>query len=101
MPGMMNGMSSKFLLSAALVIVGSFSQLEPARAIPQMMQKMISNKFNSADKNADGELTKAEGKAGGIPNKILEKFDLIDTDKSQSISLKEMITAFDSEVVKP
>jgi hypothetical protein len=40
-------------LSTTLIAVCSVYQLEPASAIPEMMKKMISNKFESADKNAD------------------------------------------------
>ncbi len=87
-------------LSITLITVVSVGQLEPAKAIPDMMKKMMSNKFKSADKNADGELTFSEAKAGGMPDRVLKRFDLIDVNKSRSISLKEMIVAFDSGAIK-
>ncbi|MGB8702758.1 MAG: hypothetical protein WCD18_25365 [Thermosynechococcaceae cyanobacterium] len=86
--------------SIVLIVSGSNFLLEPVEAMPQMMKDMMSSKFNSADKNADRELTLTEAKDGGLPTKILEKFDIIDANKSGTISLEEMFTAFDSGAIK-
>lgn len=87
-------------LSLVVLAIGTISYSDSAAAIPQMMKSMISSKFKSADKNTDGGLSLAEAKAGGMPKKVLQSFNLIDTNKDGKISESEMFAAFDNGTIK-
>jgi hypothetical protein len=95
----------KHSLNAGLIFYGVVLVLLlhfalPVRAMPEFMKDRISQVFDAADKNKDGKLTPGEAKEGGMPDVVLGKFDLIDTDKSGTMSLSEIIAAFDKGVIK-
>jgi Ca2+-binding EF-hand superfamily protein len=87
-------------LMISLIALGAISLSGAVDAIPQMMQKRMSSKFKAADKNADGELSLSEAQAGGLPDPVLKQFNLIDVNNSRTISLKELIAAFDNKAIK-
>jgi hypothetical protein len=87
-------------LSISLIAIAAIAHPKTAEAVSERMKNMISGKFKSADKNTDGGLSPAEAKAGGMPKKLLQNFDVIDTNKDGMITESELFAAFDNGVIK-
>ena len=77
------------LLTAAALMLSAqagFAQDRGARA--EKAKAELEKRFNAADANHDGKLSKDEAKAG-MP-KVYEKFDEIDTGKTGFITLDQV-----------
>ncbi len=77
-------MLAKFLLVAA-----SFCLISVAQADDSAKAKEIAAKFKAADKNADGQLSLDEAKAG-MP-RVAKGFDKIDVEKKGYVTLEQII----------
>lgn len=77
-------MLAKFLLVAA-----SFCLISVAQADDGAKAKEIAAKFKAADKNADGQLSLDEAKAG-MP-RVAKGFDKIDVEKKGYVTLEQII----------
>ena len=66
----------------------------PSRAaeLPPRAVKMLTERFEKADVNHDGKLTREEAKAG-MP-RVYKNFDRIDVDKKGFVTLQEILDAF-------
>jgi hypothetical protein len=68
-------------------------------SIPPPIREQLIETFEAADLDEDGQLTRFEVKAGGIPDPIFRNFRRIDTNKSGTITLKETIIALNRGIV--
>jgi Ca2+-binding EF-hand superfamily protein len=83
---------------AALVIVSTLSlAVQPAFAQNGDMLKQLEARFNAADKDHDGKLSKSEAEAG-MP-RLAKAFDKIDVDHTGYITLPQ-IEAFMAQMKK-
>jgi hypothetical protein len=87
-------------LSITLIAIATIAHIKPAEAVSQAMKDRASKKLKSADKNEDGGLSVDEAKAGGMPKKILQNFDVIDTNKDGLVTETELFSAFDNGIIK-
>jgi hypothetical protein len=82
-----------FTLIAALLAGGlAIAQSAPDNPPPPKRSKhfvKFDEKFNAADKNGDGALTKEEAASAGI-RRIVENFDRIDADKDGKVTREEV-----------
>jgi hypothetical protein len=69
-------------LSISLIAIAAIAHPKTAEAVSERMKNMISGKFKSADK------------------KLLQNFDVIDTNKDGMITESELFAAFDNGVIK-
>ena len=77
------------MLAKVLLIVASFFILSLAQAEDSAKAKEIAVKFKAADKNADGQLSLEEAKAG-MP-RVAKGFDKIDVEKKGYVTLEQII----------
>ncbi len=77
------------MLAKVLLVMVSFSMVSLAQAEDSAKAKEITAKFKAADKNADGQLSLEEAKAG-MP-RVARGFDKIDVDKKGYVTLDQII----------
>lgn len=77
------------MLAKVLLVMVSFSMVSLAQAEDSAKAKEITAKFKAADKNADGQLSLEEAKAG-MP-RVAKGFDKIDVDKKGYVTLDQII----------
>ena len=77
------------MLAKVVLLVVSFSMLSLAQADDSAKTKEIAAKFKAADKNADGQLSLEEAKAG-MP-RVAKGFDKIDVGKKGYVTLEQII----------
>ena len=77
------------MLAKLLMVVTSFFVLSVAQAEDSAKAKEITAKFKAADKNADGQLSIEEAKAG-MP-RVAKGFDKIDVEKKGYVTLEQII----------
>jgi hypothetical protein len=90
---------SRISLSIALTAIAALSMPMTAGAIPPMMREQLIASFQEADLNEDGQLTRFEVKAGGLPDPIFRNFRRIDIDKSGTITLRETVIALNRGII--
>lgn len=90
---------SRLSLSLALTALAAMSMPMTAGAIPPAMREQLVETFQEADLDEDGQLTRFEVKAGGLPDPIFRNFRRIDTNKSGTITLKETVIALNRGVI--
>ncbi len=90
---------SKISMSLALTALAAMSMPMAAEAIPPAMREQLIATFQEADLNEDGELTRFEVKAGGLPEPIFRNFRRIDINKSGTITLRETVIALDRGII--
>ena len=61
---------------------------------PEQRQSEMQERFNKADTNKDGGLSREEIKAAGLPQGMLDNFDRIDTNKDGKITQDEIRAAW-------
>ena len=61
---------------------------------PEQRQAEMQERFNKADTNKDGGLSREEIQAAGMPKFLLDSFDRIDTNKDSKITQDEMRAAW-------
>ena len=77
------------MLAKVLLVVVSFSMASLAQAENSAIAKEITARFKAADKNADGQLSLEEAKAG-MP-RVAKGFDKIDVEKKGYVTLEQII----------
>jgi Ca2+-binding EF-hand superfamily protein len=77
------------MLAKVLLVVVSFSMASLAQAENSAIAKEITARFRAADKNADGQLSLEEAKAG-MP-RVAKGFDRIDVEKKGYVTLAQII----------
>ena len=77
------------MLAKVVLLVVSFSMVSLAQADDSAKAKEIAAKFKAADKNADGQLSLEEAKAG-MP-RVAKGFDRIDVEKKGYVTLAQII----------
>jgi hypothetical protein len=77
------------MLAKVLLVVVSFSMASLAQAENSAIAKEITARFKAADKNADGQLSLEEAKAG-MP-RVAKGFDRIDVEKKGYVTLAQII----------
>ena len=77
------------MLAKVLLVVVSFSMASLAQADNSAIAKEITARFRAADKNADGQLSLEEAKAG-MP-RVAKGFDRIDVEKKGYVTLEQII----------
>lgn len=77
------------MLAKVLMLVVGFSLAGVAQADDSAKAKEITAKFKAADKNADGQLSLDEAKAG-MP-RVAKGFDKIDVEKKGYVTLEQII----------
>ena len=77
------------MLAKVLMLVVGFSLAGVAQAEDSAKAKEIAVKFKAADKNADGQLSLEEAKAG-MP-RVAKGFDRIDVEKKGYVTLAQII----------
>ena len=77
------------MLAKVLLVVVSFSMASLAQADNNAIAKEITARFKAADKNADGQLSLEEAKAG-MP-RVAKGFDRIDVEKKGYVTLAQII----------
>jgi Ca2+-binding EF-hand superfamily protein len=77
------------MLAKVLLVVVSFSMASLAQAENSAIAKEITARFRAADKNADGQLSLEEAKAG-MP-RVAKGFDRIDVEKKGYVTLEQII----------
>lgn len=77
------------MLAKVVLLMVSFSMVSLAQAEDSAKAKEITAKFKAADKNADGQLSLEEAKAG-MP-RVAKGFDKIDVDKKGYVTLDQII----------
>ena len=77
------------MLAKVVLLVVSFSMVSLAQADDSAKAKEIAAKFKAADKNADGQLSLEEAKAG-MP-RVAKGFDKIDMEKKGYVTLEQII----------
>jgi hypothetical protein len=77
------------MLAKVVLLVVSFSMVSLAQADDSAKAKEIAAKFKAADKNADGQLSLEEAKAG-MP-RVAKGFDKIDMEKKGYVTLAQII----------
>ena len=77
------------MLAKVLLVVVSFSMASLAQAENSAIAKEITARFKAADKNADGQLSLEEAKAG-MP-RVAKGFDKIDLEKKGYVTLEQII----------
>jgi Ca2+-binding EF-hand superfamily protein len=77
------------MLAKVLLVVVSFSMASLAQAENSAIAKEITARFKAADKNADGQLSLEEAKAG-MP-RVAKGFDRIDVEKKGYVTLEQII----------
>jgi Ca2+-binding EF-hand superfamily protein len=77
------------MLAKLFMVAIGFCVLSVAQADDSAKVKEISAKFKAADKNADGQLSLDEAKAG-MP-RVAKGFDKIDVDKKGYVTLEQII----------
>ncbi len=77
------------MLAKVLLVVVSFSMASLAQADNSAIAKEITARFKAADKNADGQLSLEEAKAG-MP-RVAKGFDRIDVEKKGYVTLAQII----------
>ena len=77
------------MLAKVLMLVVGFSLAGLAQANDSAKTKEIAAKFKAADKNADGQLSLEEAKAG-MP-RVAKGFDKIDMEKKGYVTLAQII----------
>ena len=77
------------MLAKLLMVATSFFVLSVAQAEDSTKAKEITAKFKAADKNADGQLSLEEAKAG-MP-RVAKGFDKIDVEKKGYVTLVQII----------
>ena len=77
------------MLAKVLLLVVSFSMASLAQADNSAIAKEITARFKAADKNADGQLSLEEAKAG-MP-RVAKGFDRIDVEKKGYVTLAQII----------
>jgi EF hand len=90
---------SRISMSLALTALAALSMPMTAGAIPPMMRERFVASFQEADLDEDGQLTRFEVKAAGLPDPIFRNFRRIDTDKSGTITLRETVIALNRGVI--
>ncbi|WP_036112826.1 MULTISPECIES: hypothetical protein [Luteibacter] len=85
-------------VTACLMIVPTFAIASPQEAGGRAQQAMsqLTQRFNQADKDRDGKLTRDEAKAG-MP-RIAEHFDDIDSEHRGYITLEQFQSAIRSRM---
>ncbi len=78
------------MLAKLLMVATSFFVLSVAQAEDSAKAKEITAKFKAADKNADGQLSLEEAKAG-MP-RVAKGFDKIDVENKGYVTLEQIIT---------
>ncbi|CAN4265775.1 hypothetical protein MCERHM31_00078 [Methylophilaceae bacterium] len=77
------------MLAKVVLVVVSFSMASLAQADNSAIAKEITARFKAADKNADGQLSLEEAKAG-MP-RVAKGFDRIDVEKKGYVTLAQII----------
>ena len=77
------------MLAKVVLLVVSFSMASLAQAENSAIAKEITARFKAADKNADGQLSLEEAKAG-MP-RVAKGFDRIDVEKKGYVTLAQII----------
>lgn len=77
------------MLAKVVLLLVSFSMVSLAQADDSAKTKEIAAKFKAADKNADGQLSLEEAKAG-MP-RVAKGFDKIDVEKKGYVTLEQII----------
>lgn len=77
------------MLAKVVLLVVSFSMVSIAQAADSAKAQEITAKFKAADKNADGQLSLEEAKAG-MP-RVAKGFDKIDVEKKGYVTLEQII----------
>jgi Ca2+-binding EF-hand superfamily protein len=77
------------MLEKLFMVAIGFCVLSVAQADDSAKVKEISAKFKAADKNADGQLSLDEAKAG-MP-RVAKGFDKIDVEKKGYVTLEQII----------
>jgi Ca2+-binding EF-hand superfamily protein len=77
------------MLAKVVLLVVSFSMASLAQAENSAIAKEITARFKAADKNADGQLSLEEAKAG-MP-RVAKGFDRIDVEKKGYVTLEQII----------
>ena len=77
------------MLAKVVLLLVSFSMVSLAQADESSKTKEIAAKFKAADKNADGQLSLEEAKAG-MP-RVAKGFDKIDMEKKGYVTLEQII----------
>ena len=77
------------MLAKVVLLVVSFSMASLAQAENSAIAKEITARFKAADKNADGQLSLEEAKAG-MP-RVAKAFDRIDVEKKGYVTLAQII----------
>ena len=76
------------MLTKLLILLTCILMVSVAQADDSAKSKQIEDKFKLADKNADGQLTLEEAKAG-MP-RVAKGFDKIDVDKKGYVTVDQI-----------
>jgi hypothetical protein len=76
------------MLTKSVILLACLVMVSVAQADDSAKSKQIEDKFKLADKNADGQLTLEEAKAG-MP-RVAKGFDKIDVDKKGYVTVDQI-----------
>ena len=76
------------MLTKSVILLACLVMVSVAQADDSAKSKQIEDKFKLADKNADGQLTLEEAKAG-LP-RVAKGFDKIDVDKKGYVTVDQI-----------